>query len=106
MAILRVLRVPTLSKQNYQRYCSLKTAFQEPIEGASPLEVLLQKINKGELLDDSKQRQVCEKLEQLHEQLESYTPPESGLFTSFFSPKKVIPTVTLNVKVEYILMNL
>ncbi|XP_049838961.1 putative ATPase N2B isoform X2 [Schistocerca gregaria] len=70
---------------------TVKTELQNGFQ-FGPLATLDEKVKSGELIHDEYQRKVVEKLQKVYNDIESYSPPESGVFSRFFKgAKRKIP---------------
>lgn len=57
----------------------------------SPLAILQEKIDNGELMHDDYQEKIADCLQRLYENIQGYTPPVHGLFSKFFQKRTKAP---------------
>lgn len=87
--IKRVVSFSTTSYLNKStlRFYSVKAQLDDSF-GLGPLDAYYERIDKGILLPDDRQRKVCEQLQKIYEKLDKYSPStSSGILKSIFSSK-------------------
>jgi len=80
ISVCRLLKPRTLSSLGHLQKLQ---ASSHPAPG-SPVAVLLEKIDKGELIRDEYQLQITEELQKVYEDLQTYQPPKPSLLGKWF----------------------
>ncbi|KAK4883655.1 hypothetical protein RN001_006974 [Aquatica leii] len=73
-----------------QVHFSIKARIDDTLK-FGPLDVLYDKIDKGELMPDPVQVKVCEALQGIYEELDGYSPSDYGIFNKLFVGKPKVP---------------
>ncbi|XP_046979253.1 putative ATPase N2B [Schistocerca americana] len=87
----KYLKVRLINTSRPNSKLTVKSELQNGFQ-FGPLATLDEKVKSGELIHDEYQRKVVEKLQKVYNDIESYSPPESGIFSRFFKgAKRKIP---------------
>jgi predicted ATPase len=85
------LRVSCNVHQHTLKVKSDDGAQKSPVQASSPLAVLQEKIDNGELMHDDYQHIVTDSLQRLYENIQEYKPFVPGLFSRFFKKASKAP---------------
>lgn len=85
------LRVCCDAQQHTVKIKCDDNAMKSSSQISSPLAVLQEKINNGELMHDVYQKRIVDCLQRLYENIQGYTPPVHGLFSNFFQKRTNAP---------------
>ncbi|XP_075233721.1 putative ATPase N2B [Lycorma delicatula] len=75
--------------RKFHQYTLKRETLYDPTkdDNGGPLQLLKAKVTSGELRKDEHQESIVLKLQRVYDDIENYSPPESNVFSKFFSKK-------------------